>query len=61
MPELENDRRALGLELLPFLAEIMQKTRPAPGIERSWVQVVHRLGLTLRDVIEEIKRQESQK
>lgn len=61
MPELKNDRRALGLELLPFLAEIMRKTRPAPGTERPWLQVTHRLGLNLKDVLEEIKRQEAQK
>ena len=54
----DEERKQLAAELLPHLATIMRLSRPATGTLESWLAVVQLMGLTLKDLVDEIKRQE---
>ena len=55
---MSNEREQLAAELLPHLATIMRLSRPATGTVASWLAVVKCVGLTLQDLMDEVKRQE---
>jgi len=54
----DEERKQLAAELLPHLATIMRLSRPATGAVPSWLAVVQSIGLTPKDLVDEIKRQE---
>ena len=54
----DEERKQLAAEILPHLATIMRLSRPATGTLESWLAVVQLMGLTLKDLVDEIKRQE---
>ena len=55
---MSDERKRLAAELLPHLATIMRLSRPATGTVASWLAVVQLMGLTLKDLMDEVKRQE---
>ena len=55
---MSDERKQLAAEILPHLATIMRLSRPATGTLESWLAVVQLMGLTLKDLVDEIKRQE---
>ncbi|MFO0203460.1 MAG: hypothetical protein ACK528_10060 [Alphaproteobacteria bacterium] len=55
---VSDERKQLAAELLPHLATIMRLSRPATGTVASWLAVVQSMGLTLKDLMDEVKRQE---
>ena len=55
---MSDERKRLAAELLPHLATIMRLSRPATGTVPSWLAVVRCVGLTLKDLMDEVKRQE---
>ena len=55
---MSDERKRLAAELLPHLATIMRLSRPATGTVASWLAVVQFMGLTLKDLMDEVKRQE---
>ena len=57
---MSEERKRLAAELLPHLATIMRLSRPATGTVASWLAVVRTLDITLKDLIDEIRRQERQ-
>ena len=54
----DDERKRLAAELLPHLATIMRLSRPATGTVASWLAVTESMGLTLKDLMDEVKRQE---
>ena len=55
---MSDERKQLAAELLPHLATIMRRSRLATGTVESWLAVVQLMGLTLKDLMDEVKRQE---
>ena len=55
---MSDERKRLAAELLPHLATIMRRSRLATGTVESWLAVVQCMGLTLKDLMDEVKRQE---
>ncbi|MGL4831660.1 MAG: hypothetical protein ACRCWS_03635 [Propionibacteriaceae bacterium] len=55
---MSDERKQLAAELLPHLATIMRRSRLATGTAASWLAVVQFMGLTLKDLMDEVKRQE---
>ena len=58
----EEERKRLAADLLPHLAEILHHSRPKDGFQTlfAWLQLVKALDITLKDLVDEIKRQEGQ-
>ncbi|MFN9290694.1 MAG: hypothetical protein ACK6EB_21725 [Planctomyces sp.] len=56
----DDERKRLAAELLPHLATIMRLTRPAHGTVNAWLATANILQITLKDLIEEVQRQEGQ-
>ena len=56
----EEERKQLAAQLLPHLTTIMRLTRPAAGTVEAWLKTVNILRFTLKDLIDEVKRQERQ-
>ena len=58
----DDQRKQLAAELLPHLAEILHHSKPKSGHQTvfAWLQVVQTLGITLKELVDEIKRQEGQ-
>ena len=54
---MSEERKQLAAELLPHLATIMRRSRLATGTAASWLAVVQCMGLTLQDLMDEVKRQ----
>ena len=55
---MSDERKQMAAELLPHLATIMRLSKPATGTVASWLAVVQCVGLTLQDLMDEVKRQE---
>ena len=56
----EEERKQLAAELLPHLATIMRRSRPAAGTAQAWLATANLLRFTLKDLIDEVQRQERQ-
>jgi len=54
----EEERKRLAADLLPHLATIMRLSRPAFGTSQAWLAAANILRVTLKDLIEEVQRQE---
>lgn len=59
---MSDERKRLAAKLLPHLAEILHHSKPKSGYQTvfAWLKVVNTLGITLQDLVDEIKRQEGQ-
>lgn len=59
---MSDERKRLAADLLPHLAEILHHSRPKDGFQTvsAWLQVVNTLDITLKDLVDEMKRQEGQ-
>jgi hypothetical protein len=56
----DDERKQLAAELLPHLATIMRLTRPAAGTVQAWLKTANILQITLKNLIDEVQRQERQ-